>query len=131
MHSITPGLLTSSPLIHLLSQIRVERRCGEGSGGSMVRSVLYTVLYYTVLYYTVLYCTVLYCILYCMVRSRNASVADSRKSPKNGGSSGSFKESGWQCLKYLVYRLRLLIIFIRGQQSKKVWPKHQEDCPGG
>ena len=126
MHSITPGLLTSSPLIHLLSQIRIERRCGEGSGGSMVRSVLYTVLYYTVLY-----CTVLYCILYCMVRSRNASVADSRKSPKNGGSSGSFKESGWQCLKYLVYRLRLLIIFIRGQQSKKVWPKHQEDCPGG
>ena len=126
MHSITPGLLTSSPLIHLLSQIRVERRCGEGSGGSMVRSVLYTVLYYTVLY-----CTVLYCILYCMVRSRNASVADSRKSPKNGGSSGSFKESGWQCLKYLVYRLRLLIIFIRGQQSEKVWTKHQEDCQGG
>ena len=86
---------------------------------------------YYILYCTILYCTVLYCILYCMVRSRNASVADSRKSPKNGGSSGSFKESGWQCLKYLVYRLRLLIIFIRGQQSKKVWPKHQEDCPGG
>ena len=125
MHSITPGLLTSSPLIHLLSQIRIERRCGEGSGGSMVRSVLYPVLY------PVLYCTVLYCILYCIVRSRNASVADSRKSPKNGGSSGSFKESGWHCLTNLVYRMLLLIIFIRRQQSEKVWTKHQEDCQGG
>ena len=104
---------------------------GAGAAWSGQYCILYCILYNTVLYFAVS-CTILYCtVQYCMVRSRNASVADSRKSPKNGGSSGSFKESGWQCLKYLVYRLRLLIIFIRGQQSKKVWPKHQEDCPGG